>query len=337
MDRQLPIEKKAYYNLLWMTQGALATQEPQSWEIEDQRQISLADLFARLKAFGLDWDEAGFLKASQDFESPEKMTVGVIPLLNTESNKTDDKVFDQLYLLIFELWRRLLPEKVTLSIFCDELDHLIVAYDLGLIEDLLPIDQAISTLCRLLEAEAEVLNEPLEAFEHISRFLANDLEGFLFDWLNELVGQEYFEQASQKLGLLLPFVSDPKWFLLLKARLDLHTNREQATQDIRALLDETDAEPDLDFVFEMLSLAGELEDKGLFLQATRQALHLIRYEADFRELIALAIDLFETLQNPSIIVELESLEEERREIDLADPLSEQDPALLKFYQTVERG
>lgn len=330
MDRQLPIEKRAFYNLLWITQGTLSKEPIEHWQLEDLRLLSETDLWERLKFLGITIDEKGFLSKGSMSSSPEELTVALL------HGVEDPKKKDQVYLVVFELWRRILPEKQTISLFCDELDHLIVEYDHGQIEDLSVVDEKIAILCEILKEEAKVLNDPLEAFEHISIYCANDLEGFLYDYLDDLLLQGFVKEAEEKIDFLSDFFTDPKWFLLLKARIQAPNSPEIAEKSIEDLIAEADAEPDLDFVFELLNLTVDLQKHHLFLLALKEALRLVRHESDFKELILISKEEFELQGREDIVDELDALDESRAEIPLELPLTPQDPALAQFYQIIEK-
>jgi hypothetical protein len=112
----------ALYNLIRMNWLEDPTLPVEPWQVEDYRLLPDEEIYSRLEKLGISIDQARFIEYALHFTSPEEMT---------ETLWVDEELdnFDQAYLLIFELWRRFLPEKQSLSIFCDELDYLIDRYD----------------------------------------------------------------------------------------------------------------------------------------------------------------------------------------------------------------
>ena len=115
----MELKGKALYNLLrinWLEDPSIGVQP---WQVEDYRVLSTADLFSKLEKLKIPLNEESFLLYVESSDSPEELVECLC--LDDE----DLEISDQSYLLLFELWRRLIPEKESLSIFCDELDRLI--------------------------------------------------------------------------------------------------------------------------------------------------------------------------------------------------------------------
>ena len=120
----MQMQRHALYNLLRMNWKEHKDLDVEPWQVEDYRKLSLEALFKRLSDLSISLDRVSFLAFADDLDTPEDFADS----LNDESDN-DPMVQDQIYLLIFELWRRLIPEKQSLSIFCDELDRRIEMYD----------------------------------------------------------------------------------------------------------------------------------------------------------------------------------------------------------------
>src|SRR5207253_733099 len=119
----MDIAQKALYNSLRMSflQDTEIFVEP--WKIEDYRMLSFEELFLRLHKREIFVDKSTFISYANEFDTPEELA----EWLAESEVATED--FDQIYLLIFELWRRLIPEKPSVSILCDELDYQIYNFD----------------------------------------------------------------------------------------------------------------------------------------------------------------------------------------------------------------
>ena len=119
----------ALYNLLkinWLEDPSI---DVEAWQVEDYRKISYEELFERLEKLGISLTQESFFIYSENVSTPEQL----LEFLWIHDDEA--KEYDQAYLIIFELWRRLLPEKQSLSIFCDELDYRIELYDKKKLED----------------------------------------------------------------------------------------------------------------------------------------------------------------------------------------------------------
>lgn len=121
------LQTKALYNLLRLNAAEDPLIQAESWALEDLRALPLEELFARLNRRGVQLDRSRFLEFANKCDTPEDLTDLLLP-------DEEDKARDPFYLIVFELWRRLLPERPSLSIFCDELDYQIALYDQEQIE-----------------------------------------------------------------------------------------------------------------------------------------------------------------------------------------------------------
>ena len=119
------MDKRALYNLLRLNYQEDPTLAVESWQVQDYRGFSLEDLFNQLKEINIHLDKPSFEIYVENTEDPEDLT----QLLSEDVENI--KTQDQVYLLVFELWRRLAARKPSVSLFCDELDRKIEEYDRG--------------------------------------------------------------------------------------------------------------------------------------------------------------------------------------------------------------
>ena len=102
----MQIERRALYNLMrlnWLHNPSMPV-EP--WQVDDYRSMPLETVFERLRFHDIDFDRNLFTELANEYDTPEQFTDAVLADVDT-----DTVTQDQVYLLIFELWRRLLPEK----------------------------------------------------------------------------------------------------------------------------------------------------------------------------------------------------------------------------------
>src|SRR4051812_28437996 len=115
----ISLEKKALYNLLRMHWLNNPNVKVEAWQIEDYRNLTLKILFDRLRQFSIHLDSESFIAYAEECETPEELAESFIGDRHLSIEQED-----LIYLLVFELWRRLVTHKLSLSIFCNDLDHL---------------------------------------------------------------------------------------------------------------------------------------------------------------------------------------------------------------------
>lgn len=274
------MQAKALYNLLrynWLSNKSLQI-EP--WQVENLRELPIETLFARLETFSISLNEERFLRYAEAVNTPEEL----IEYLWVRDDK-DLSEFDQSYLLLFELWRRLLPEKQSISLFCDELDYRIALYDEDLLENEELLLESIDALEDILDETVDEGEEPKKIFSLIASYCAHDLENFLYDYIvgqiesgNELCASELIEGFYQ-------YVSDQRWFHFLRIVLFMSTNGDEAQLVLRRFLEEIQENPDFDLLLEVANYLTHRGDMSLFMQTIKQSCALIEKEGQFQEIL----------------------------------------------------
>ena len=240
-------DRRALYNSLrmnWLYDSNISV-EP--WQVEDYRSLTSEAIFNRLKLQDIYLDKTSLMALADQYDTPEDLTEHLLTDLDA-SIMTQDQV----YLLVFELWRRFFPEKPCVSIFCDELDYQIYLYDSGKIENAESIQDALANLAVVLDENADQGNEPEVVFETICAGCANDVESFLYDFISEQIEEHNHPYASELLDDFSDYVREPKWFDFLRARLLSETDPVGANALLRDLIKEMRNEPDLEFFMEVL-------------------------------------------------------------------------------------
>ena len=273
------LKTKALYNLIRMSQSEGAD----AWAIEDLRQLDLASLWKRLAQFRIPLNRDIFAQYADEVDTPEELA----ELLTCEDS--DQKIADQIYLVIFELWRRLYPDRVSLSIFCDELDHLIDAYDEERLESDEAIQDALDQLIDILGEHVDMGMEPKKAFTSIAEYLAHDLESFLYDYIVE---QENVGYAGELIEAFEPYLLKQEWLELLRAHALCVTDVAEANQIVRKVLTH---ERDLDFLFEVLRFLVQAGEHDLFCLTMEKILATVEDEEDFKEAMELVADYYRRL------------------------------------------
>jgi hypothetical protein len=319
------MENKTLYNLLRFSSLRDPAVDAEAWQIADYRQMPLESIFQALKQHEISLDRVSFSALADEIESPEELTDYLIA-----ERTLDAAMHDQIYLLLFELWRRFIPEKLCLSIFCDELDYQIDLYDRGELTNSEPIEDALSNLTVILEDNTEENSNPKEVFELIGNRCANDLEMFLYDFMTDQIENKDVPYAAELLEDFGPYVKDSKWFELLKARVLTFSDIPQANLLIRKLMRRLADKPDLEFNMEVLSVFLQGCERDLFFAIVNQTLPLLQTEEEFQDLLAISADYFHFIDEDQQETILLQMLKERARFPLEQPLQRKHPHLAKF-------
>jgi tetratricopeptide (TPR) repeat protein len=286
----MDIAHKAHFNALRMGYLRNPAFHYEPWMVEDLSQKDTGALFLCLQENNIYLDRGAFITFSEQFDCPEELMDW---LVGEKTLEPDD--FDKIYLILFELWRRLIPEKMSLSLFANELDWQIFRYDEENIESQSALEDNIENLHNILEENVDHGMEPQEAFAALSEFFANDLEGFLYDFILIQLDRKDFTYARELVEQFYPFVINKIWFHLLQARLVAQEDIDQANEMIRTIFESNKEDNDIDLNLDILATMVHAGDHELFLEICLYTLSQIDNEDDFRELLLITSDYFRCL------------------------------------------
>lgn len=327
----MEINRRPLYNSLRMNWILDPTLEVEPWQIEDYRSLPLDEIFERLEEKDIHLDKSSFIAFAENLDTPEEMADGLL-----EDLPNDVAVHDQVYLLIFELWRRLLPEKTCLSIFCDELDHQIHLYDQGQTANAEAIQDTLANLQVILDENTDEGVDPHEALDCIDAGCANDVESFLYDFIAEQIDNDNLPYATELLEGFGCYVRDVKWFEFLRARILSATDPKEANQIVRNLVNTETAsnKPNLEFNFELLSFLVRVGDKETFDSLVKSSANLIKAEEDFQDLVSISADFYHCLDRDPIEQQLQNILKKRVQIPLEQEFDRKDPQFAEFFKII---
>jgi len=324
------LAQKALYNsirLTWLYDGDVSI-EP--WKVEDYRTLGLDELFERLRFHDIFLDLATLKSHADRVDSPEELTEELC-----KGEEVDPEEYDVIYLLIFELWRRSVPEKPTITILCDELDHQIYHYAQGHKDHFEALSDALDSLYHVLEENVDHGGEPVEVFSAVREYCAQDVEHFLYDYIADQIDARESDLALELLEQFYPFMLDKTWFDLLRARLAAVTDPRGATEMIRKQVAAQRANPSLELNFDILSFLVEIASSDLFTEVFADTVQLLESEEDFMELVTLAADFFHALNHDAHEQKLMAMIEKRKGIALEALIDEKDPDLMALRQLLK--
>ncbi|MBS0604872.1 MAG: hypothetical protein JSS60_07535 [Verrucomicrobia bacterium] len=324
----MKLKGKALFNLLKISWLEDRNSDVQQWQVEDLRDLSIEDLFSRLKSIGLILNEESFYLYAENCESPEELADCVW------FEEDDLEGHDKAYLLLFELWRRLLPGKMCLSVFCDEIDQMIDLYDSGEMENEETLQNALSMLEDVLDEAYDEEGDPQAIFSAVADYCAHDLERFIFDYISDQIIEKNETYASELVDAFYDYSSDRRRFDLLRARLFAISDLEESNIIYGRILEELADEPDLELVAQVAESLIRHGDVRLFMQAIKQALPLLRTEEEFQSLLALCAEYYRCLDRDAEEKTIKGLLDERSSRPLEKAIEPTDKALERISQMI---
>ena len=324
------LEKRALYNLIRMNSLYDPTLPTEPWQVEDYRAISTSELYERLKQADFPFDHAGFIGFSEAFDSPEELSDHLVAdrLLKPAEE-------DKIYLLIFELWRRLLPDQPSLSILCDELDRQIYCYDQDIQAQPLALEEALEKFIKVLQENVDQGMDPENVFEGISNYFANDIETFFYDFISEKMDEENESYAEELIEALDPYLMNNKWFVLLRFRFYASIHNQIGRKLLQDIFDEYLPENDLEFNLEFLSILASLDSPPIFSQVINETFPLLKEEEHFQDLLDIFIDFCSKSRQENTLKIAAAILKERGKRPLNSPLSKGDPDIQKIVQLIQ--
>ena len=285
----MELKGKALFNLLRINWLEERSSDVKLWQVEDLQGVGIEELFSRLKALGFILTEESFYLYAENCANPEEL----VDCIWIEEGDLEGK--DRAYLVLFELWRRLLADKFCLAIFCDELDQLIEVYDSQGLEDEEPLQKVLGILEDLLDDAYDKERDAKKVFRDISSYCAHDLERFIFDYISDQIIENNATYASELVDAFYPYATDRRRFDLLRARLFYLSDLEESNIIYGRILEELSETPDLELVLLVAESLIHHGDVHLFMQAVKQALPLLKTEEEFQNLLAMIAEYYRCL------------------------------------------
>lgn len=321
------MERRALYNSLRMN-WLLDPKEPvEIWQVEDYRSFTPEQLFQNLQDLGIALDKMQFQALSEQFDSPEELADYVA------NEKSEDQA-DKIYLIIFELWRRLIPEKQSFSVFCDELDHQIMLYDSGQTATVESLEDTLANLQVILDENVDSGANPRELFASVVNGCAQDVESFLYDFIQTQIEHQNYNYAQELIEGFRPYVKDEKWFELLEAEVRFPTDREVALQIMERLVRGKNKDSELSFNLEVLAFLSKSGEEKLFKTVIKHTLTVLEIEEDFLDLLHICSDFFHYLDQDEKEAKVQALIQNRAQIDSGTPFQDEDPLAKELLKII---
>ncbi len=320
----MPFLGRALYNLLQTKVEKGTSETIADWQVRDYRALSIDELLKGLNDLGLDIDIDQFEVTADQVDSPEEIAASVAP---------PGEPRERIYLFVFELWRRFLDDRETISIFCDELDQVISAYE----DDPASTEEIaysmLKELVGILEQNVILGQKPVKLFSTISDFLSHDLESFIYNFIQDLIEQDRPMAASEITSNFIPYVEQTLWFDLLKIKLIGGASVEEASAMASRFLEKLEEAPELDLYFELLYYLNKTGHKELFESVYKKALELVNIEADYIEILDILFEYYHLNDRKRDEKVVEEILLERKKLTTAKSVTKQE---IKYLQEFVR-
>lgn len=326
----MEVERRALYNSLrmnWLLDPGVSV-EP--WQVDDYRHMPLDMLFERLRLQDLPLDRSHFIALADAFDTPEDLTEHLLATADP-----DAMTRDQVYLLIFELWRRLVPEKPCLSIFCDELDHQIHLYDSGKAHNAEGIQDILANLQVVLDENTDAGNDPVDVFESICSGCANDVESFLYDFIAEQIEENNISYASELLDDFGDYVRDVKWFDFLRMRFLDTSDPDGAYRRLHKIMQEASSAHDLEFNLDILAHLVQVGDKDDFVKLAKESVPLLHSEEDFHDLLTICADFYHRLDRDEVEAAIQDIVKKRSKNSFEATIDRNDDDIAALFAAMK--
>lgn len=312
------LQGRAYYNSVRMDWVDDPTLELDPWQVEDYRSLAQDTLFEKLEDLGFSLDKDAFVELATDLDTPEDMTKALV-------GDSVDVIESQVYLVVFELWRRLLPDKLSLSVFCDEMDTLIYQFNRDEGVNAEDVEDMLAHLQLFLDENCDEGIDPTEAFSTVQSYCANDIEAFLYDYIADQIDGGNTVYASELIEGFRRYLPESKWFAILEARLVAGSEDEEAGVAIKKLIKLFNKDFDLAFCFEVLALLVSHGDEESFKSVVRKTIPVLVNEEDFKFLLSECADFYHRLDQEKVEAAIAVIAQRRKGIPLDQHLQSNDP------------
>lgn len=293
---------KAFFNHLKMNLADDPDLQVKDWQVADYDNHSDKQLFAMLKELDICLDNKSLLLYFEECDSPEELTECLVA--------GNDDIYNQVYLIIFEFWKRYSEDTHSLSVLCDELDMLIYDYDRGILSKEERLQELLGELENILDENLDESDKPEALFALIKTYFSFDLTSFLYDYIALQIDEENPMYASELLDGFYRYIEDKRSFDFLKMRLIAETDMNEANIMLGYLQESLTEKPNLDLSLDILHYLLYMGSKEQFCAAVDQLLLEIQSKEDFLELLYIIADYF-------ALKDLEDLENEVKRFTLA--------------------
>ena len=294
---------RSLYNSLQISAREEDALDVEPWQILDYRQVADSYLYQRLAALQISVTEQHFLLYAANSDGPEEL---LDCLWWQEEEGSSEQ--EEAYLLIFELWRRLLPTRRSVSIFFDDIDFAIAQFD----EEEASSEELVELLFELeeiLRQGREQGMDPQQVFSMLAEYAAQDVEQFLYDYILHVLEEEDGLLASTLIEMFEEYIPEKKWFDLLQVYLLVAFDSDKALSALCQILEEEKerSSADIPFLEEVFIFILCAEEVPLLTQGIGLLVECLYTEQDRKEFLEAILEDCSSLGLDSLQESLQDL------------------------------
>ena len=271
---------RAYYNLLLLQAQRGIAVEALPWEAKDYGAIAMDCLFEEIQSLHYLFDRESFVNYCAAFDSPEEVVASI------EQKECEEK--NKLYLLVFELWKRLLPEKESISIFADALDRKIAEYEKSKDDEMLL--EAFEQVVEILESNSIDSTPPETIFERFCLYVAHDLESVIYTYIESKICGEVEDRALDLLHHFLPYVKEKRALQFLHLKTLSHDFLEERLRLTEFLCESLQEKVNLSVAIPFLFYLIEQHHKELFIDLFSTMVNKVQEEGALVALLDVLVE-----------------------------------------------
>ena len=315
----MQLHRRAVYNMIHLPE-AVDADELEPWQTENYRGLKDPVLFKRLQKSGLTVPNLQmFNQLAEEFESPDDMADELAPEQ------------DEIYLLLFELWRRHLPEQRCPSVFCDELDYQIAQFEQGNLKHQEELVEIVDYLQQIFDDHVDEGTDPHAVYKAFQGYCAHSLDQFLYNYVATQIDSGNIEYAYDLAEGFYRYIGEPLFFDFQLSRVAILQNPEEGTAFLAKLINKVKR---LDLAEEILLYLAEERNHPLFCQLLLKTIPLLEDEGSFKELLDLCVLHFKRLSIDA--GDFEALVKKRSENDPDADLEQNDSDVKEMKKLIKK-
>ncbi len=281
---------KALYNLLRLYREESGNNSVCHWQVLDYRSLSKDDLFKMFSDLDVKLNQELFESYAVYWDTPEEFTEALV------GDVLDDQCRDQLYLISFELWRRLRPDRRSLSIFFDDLDFAISLYDQD--QEMGNLKNLFIELQGIIEDQIDKRLGVEEIHSFLAQYCAHDIEKFLYDFTADQIDLENYFYAKELLEDFQEFFLNKNQFNFLNFRLIRLSDEEQAKEILTKVIRKLEEDSDLELYLDLLTSIANIPYRNILHEVKNQYLIHVQNEEDLLDFLFVLEEAYKVIGYP---------------------------------------
>jgi hypothetical protein len=312
---------RSKFNLIKYKKRENPNLKVKDWEVLDYKSLSLEVLFSNLKALGFDFTPESVIELKDSGEELDTISLKKFSTLHISVEN-----LERAYLNFFEIWRRLLPDHKSISVFANDFDEFIDAYEKG---EVTGNEALFNELFDILDESVDEGMEAKSVFEELSNYFGHDLESFLICYIFDLIEHDNETLALRYLDNIYPYIRGNLWLDFFRIKLLKGALPEDVTAITFRFLDKLKLNFDPELAFEVLYYLIETGHKEIFKKTYKEFLKEIKTQDEFREMLEILHAFFSLNEQNKEENLVKELIENRKKMSLQEKIGAPEKRVLQ--------